>query len=169
MKYKYDIVIAGWIGLKSTIDNASTKEEKLEQKFPKHFFLRCGNHKKNLISLDDISEEIKEEMLIPLEKGGLYKGLWNMSCELKKGFRINRYDIPLKQETIEVSEILDINPYEADSEGSYLIVCQDGVDVVHRLSDKKIPAKIVGFVTKELAKQIARDDDIQCLDKPRKG
>ena len=168
MKYRYDIVIAGWIGLKHTIDNASTREEELGHRYPKHFFRKCNEHRNNLISQADISNVITEEKLIPLGEGGLYEGLWNVSVELKKGFRINRYDIPLMQETVEVAESLDVNPYEIDSKGSYLIICEDGVDVVNRLIDKSIPAKIVGFVTKELAKQIIRDDDIQCLDKPRK-
>lgn len=192
MKYRYDIVVAGWIGLNESIIKLSDPDLEKEclGRYPKHFIDKVKSRKACLYSEDVIkraltdikplymdeqsrsfleSEESLSNIIYCIDKGGLYRALWDMSLALNKGFEIERYSIPVLQETVEICDFFDENLYEVDGKGSYLIYTEDATSVNNMLKGAGIPSQIIGFATKELAKQIIRDEDIQYLDKPRKS
>ena len=55
--------------------------------------------------------------------------------------------IPIRQETIEVCEFYDINPYMLISSGCMLIGTPHGNKLVDQLAEKKIPAAVIGRAT----------------------
>ena len=57
---------------------------------------------------------------------------------------VNIKKIPVKQETIEICEYFDINPYEIDSAGSLLMVTERGEELVLKLQKAGIPAEVIG-------------------------
>lgn len=192
MKYRYTIVVAGWIGLKGSLDKLSDAqcEKNFAARYPNHYIekIKTGyekiiatkrleeaitNYKYSIIGEND-SQLDKEEselstIIYKIEKGGLYRALWDMSTTLNKGFEIDRYSIPILQETVEVCDFFNENLYEVDGTGAYLIYSEDAVGIIKQLEAVGIPARLIGCATKELAKQIVRDEDIQYLDKPRKS
>lgn len=192
MKEKYDIVVAGWTGLKASLEtiNDDSNAKKFATRYPRHFIEKIKNSHNRIVSISEVKKELDifspmymgENSGIDLEtledtntivyeisKGGLYRALWDMTVALKNGFEIERYSIPVLQETIEVCDFFNLNPYEVNGEGSFLIYTDDATNLIKVLVEAGISAKLIGFATKELAKQIIRDDDIQYLDKPRKS
>lgn len=79
--------------------------------------------------------------------GGVYGALWQMGLKLAKGVCIDHYKIPIRQETIEFSEIFDINPYMLEGTGSLLIVAEDGEKVVKSLDEMGIHSEVIGELT----------------------
>ncbi len=82
-----------------------------------------------------------------ISMGGVYAGLWQLGARIGKGLRINHFDIPIRQETIEFCEVLDINPYMLEGTGSMLVVARKGETVVEALLEAGINAAIIGEVT----------------------
>ena len=48
---------------------------------------------------------------------GLYKALWDLGEIVGLGLEVEHKLIPIKQETVEVCELLEVNPYEIKSSG----------------------------------------------------
>lgn len=57
--------------------------------------------------------------------------------------------VPIRQETIEVCEIFDINPYRLESEGSVLLGIRGGQELVQKLRQEGNMAEIIGRQTME--------------------
>ena len=65
-----------------------------------------------------------------LSTGGIFKGLWEIGSGSGLGMNISLKDINIKQETIEITELLDANPYKINSSGSLLMITEDGKSLV---------------------------------------
>ena len=75
--------------------------------------------------------------------------------------------IPVRQETIEICEVLGINPYELYGAGSLIIVSDKGNQLLHELEKQQIPAAIVGKITEEKGKVILNGEEFRFLDRPK--
>lgn len=60
------------------------------------------------------------------------------------GMEIDLKKIPVRQETIEICEYFDINPYELISSGCMLMAASDGNTIVRELEKAGIHAAVVG-------------------------
>lgn len=79
--------------------------------------------------------------------GGVYGALWQLGAGTGHGIVADNSKIPIRQETIEVCEFFNINPYMLDGTGSLLMVAKHGEAVVQCLNDMGINAEIIGNVT----------------------
>ena len=79
--------------------------------------------------------------------GGVFGGLWELAAANGVGLVVDLKCIPVRQETIEVCEFFDLNPYELSAGGSLLAVTQNGGELVRRLADAGIPAAVIGRTT----------------------
>ena len=97
------------------------KKRELERKFPP-FFMHLA-----VMCVDDgadISRKIRENIAeisalsnycAEMEDGGILNALWYMAEECQTGFEISLRKIPIAQQTVEILEVFDINPYYARS------------------------------------------------------
>ena len=63
------------------------------------------------------------------------------------GLDIDLKKIPIRQETVEICEYFDINPYELISSGCMLMAAPDGNGLVMALERAGSPATIIGKAT----------------------
>jgi len=71
--------------------------------------------------------------------------------------------IPIRQETVEICEVFDINPYMLISSGSMLIGCANGNLLVERLAEKGIPAAVIGRATEGKGRIVVNGEDTRYL------
>ncbi|MFQ9637661.1 MAG: AIR synthase-related protein [Eisenbergiella sp.] len=81
-------------------------------------------------------------------EGGIFGALWEMAESSGVGLEIDLKKLPIRQETVEICNFLDWNPYELISGGSLLIAAENGADLVRKLEAEKIPAAVVGRTTR---------------------
>lgn len=157
------IIMTKWTGLLGTDVIAREKREILLEKLSSSYIdggifgeelYQVLEEGKLLASLED-----KVLYMHDISVGGVYSGLWQLGARINKGIKINHYDIPIKQETIEFCEIFDINPYMLEGTGSLLVVAKKGEDVVQSLLDNNIPAAVIGEVTDSKEKVVVLGDD----------
>lgn len=104
-----------------------------------------------------LCENVKTEDLFYLHDistGGIYRALWQLGTWTAKGFLIDHYKISIRQETIELAEFFNVNPYMIDGTGSLLAIVKDGASVVEMLATHGIKASVIGQLTEEKEKII---------------
>ena len=118
-----DLVVAGPVGLEGTIQIIKEREEFLKQYFSTGFLYE-------LIRLEpEIRGKLPEQetdSLYEMGRGGVLAALWKMAEVSQIGLKIDLRKIPIRQETIEICERSDKDPYKLFSGGSVLIGCTDG-------------------------------------------
>ena len=99
--------------------------------------------------------------------GGILNELWYMNEELRSGMEIDLRKIPIRQETVEILELFNVNPYYAESEGAWLLVTQDPVSVTENCQQAGIPCAVIGHLTPGPARIIINGDSVRYLDRPQ--
>lgn len=103
-----------------------------------------------------------------LGTGGIYEGLSNLASFLNCGFEVDLKEIPIRQETVEACNIMDVNPYMMRSAGSVVFAASNPDDYIKELEDKGIPVSIIGKLSKNKDKIIMIDDEKKYVE-PFKG
>ena len=188
MRENKGIILVGYVGLGGSLKIAKEKEEELGGYFSKHFMNQIKKCEKYLMSPPRtfkeesiaIGEGIfpmkrealqkggdEESMVIPLGEScscnSLWSALWNLCERWKVGVEVEFSCIPIRQETIEVCQYFDLNPYQLSSKGSYLMVTSQEGRVMEELERRGITAKKIGEITEKKERIIKRGDYIRHL------
>lgn len=141
-----DIVITKWIGLEGTSIIAKEKESELLTYFTQTFLNQAKAFDQMLSVLPEASVAVCHGVaaMHDVTEGGIFGALWEMAEASGVGLEIDLKKIPIKQETIEICEFFEINPYELISSGSMLMAAEDGNTIVHELQKAGIHAVVVG-------------------------
>lgn len=83
-----------------------------------------------------------------ISSGGVYAALWQLGRWADCGFTVYNDRIAINQETIEVCEALDKNPYLIDGTGGLLIVTDDPEALLSAMDEKGIVARLIGRIQK---------------------
>ncbi len=78
------------------------------------------------------------------QRGGVFGALWELGQCSGVGLEIDLKKIPIRQETIEICEFFDLNPYKLLSGGSLLLAAADGNALVHAIRQAGGEAVIIG-------------------------
>ena len=97
-------------------------------------------------------------------EGGIFGALWEMGAASGVGIVADLDKIPIRQETIELCEVFDINPYLLISSGCMLIGCENGNLLVERLQDAGIPAAVIGRATEGNDRVIRSGEETRFLE-----
>ncbi|WP_408069832.1 AIR synthase related protein [Butyrivibrio sp. JL13D10] len=165
----FDIVMTKWTGLEGTAILAEICREKLAERLP-DYMLRQAEEFKERISVKNDSQLAIEAgacYLHDVSMGGIFAALWEIAQRAGCGLEVDLKKIPIKQETIEITNYLGINPYQLVSGGSLLMLTADGEAMVRVLEKEGIAASIIGITTDKNDRIIKNDDEIRYLDKPQ--
>lgn len=161
-----DVVMSKWIGLEGTAILADEKEEELTKRYPVSLIQAakaCGSCL-SIASEAAIAFKSGVYAMHDVRNGGIFGALWELSRKIGVGLNIDLKKIPVRQETIEVCEFYDLNPYELLSGGALLMVTEHGDALVDALEQEGIAAAVVGITTDGNDKLIRNQDEIRYLE-----
>lgn len=164
-----EIVAAGWIGMEGTYILTLDRSEQLRERFPATMLSRM-NYLREELSVLRAAETAAAEgarTMVNLADGGLMTGLWELSKKTGCGMDIDLKKVPVLQETIEISEFFEINPYLMKSEGCLLAVVEDADRLSKRLMNAGIFAVRIGHLNDTKDKIIRNGEEIRHLDRPQ--
>lgn len=164
-----EIVMTKWAGLEGTAIIAKAKEEELVSKYTRDFIGEAKNFI-NYISVvkeAKIGKELGVTSMHDVTEGGIFGALWEVAAASNVGLEIDLKNIPLRQETVEICEFFDLNPYLLISSGSMLMSTDKGNELVRELEKAGIKATILGKVTKGHERIIINEDEIRYLEPPK--
>ena len=164
-----DIVVSKWIGLEGTAILAWRHREKLLQRYPAYFVEEAAGFDQFLSVIPEAATAVKSGvcMMHDASEGGIFGALWELAERAGVGLTIDLKKLPLRQETVEVCECCNINPYELLSGGALVMVTGDGAGLAAALEAEKIPAAVVGRTTDSNDRIILNGEESRFLDRPR--
>ena len=106
-------------------------------------------------------------VLLPVKKGGLFGALWNLGEAFGCGMRLRMSDIPMRQSVIEICNLYQINPWECDDKGVWLMICKNGRQAEELLRRAGLPAGEIGQITEKAERIFVDHDEVRYLNNPR--
>ena len=107
-------------------------------------------------------------------EGGIFAALYEMALRWDTGFTVDLKRIPIRQETVEICEFYDLNPYQLYSTGMLLAaVPEETMEALEfwrkdgGLSDEGFRFTKIGTLEKAPKKEIAGGEEIRFLEKPQ--
>lgn len=164
-----EIVITKWIGIEGTVILARERKEELLTKYPLHLVEEAENFEKYLSVLPEAAAAAKSGALVMHDAsgGGIFGALWELAESSGVGLEIDFKKLPVKQETIEICEFFDLNPYELISGGCLLIMADRGLDLVRILEKEGIPAVVAGKIMDNHDRVVIKDGERRFLELPK--
>ena len=163
------VVMTKWMGLEGTAVLAQEREAELLERYPFSITTAAKGFEKYLPVLPEAATALKSgaTAMHDMRNGGVFGGLYELAGRLGVGLSIDLKKIPVKQETIEICEFFDLNPYGLLSGGSLLIVAEDGDGMVKALQEAGIPAAVIGITTDNNDKVLHNGEEIRFLEPAR--
>ena len=161
-----DLLLFGTVGAQGAVEIAKEGRKTLAETLPEDFLDEIEEWQWEARP-DCAWEELGIRKVWPVGEGGLFAALWYMAKETKTGFRLDLRAVPSRQETIEVCEVFDLNPYQLMSGGTYLAAAENGNEVLWRCRQRQIPAALIGKLSRDQDKAIYQEDSIRYLDRPK--
>ena len=164
-----DVIVTKWIVLEGTSIIAKEKETELLTRYPKALVDEAKGFDRYLSVLPEAATAVKSGVsaMHDVTEGGIFGALWEMAESAGVGLEIDLKKIPIRQETVEVCEFFDVNPYELISSGSMLMAASDGNGLVRALEAEGIPAVCIGKVTDGNDRVIVSGEERRFLEPPK--
>lgn len=164
-----ELVLTRWIALSGTAALAECYEDELQSRYPVTLVDRAKEFSELFSSAGDARAitHFGSCAMHALGQGGIFGALWEMAEHAGIGLEVDLKKIPVKQETIEICEYFDINPYELYSAGSLLVGTDRAEALVSYLRGQKIPAAVIGRATDGRDRVIKNGEDCRFLDRPK--
>ncbi|MGN1085215.1 MAG: AIR synthase-related protein [Lachnospiraceae bacterium] len=164
-----EVVMTKYSGLGGTALLAEHFKEELGTRYPQRFIERAAE----LLSCT----EQREEAYIAAENGavylhaaaggGVFGALWELAEYAECGLEIDLRAIPILQETVEVCEYFDVNPYQLRTEGVFLFLTEHGGKLCAELARKEIPAAVIGRTVPGLDRAVRNGEEVRYLEPNR--
>ena len=123
-----DIVMTKYCGLGGTALLAGHFTDELATRYPRRFIERAAEFL--------VDTEKNEEGYLAMAdgavyvhaaaEGGVFGALWELAEFAECGLEIELPAIPILQETVEICEYFDVNPYQLRTEGVFLVLTEHG-------------------------------------------
>lgn len=162
------LVLTKWIALAGTAALAVQKEEELGKRFPLSLLRNARGFAALMPVLPEarIAVSTGAHAMHDLSQGGVFGALWEMAERADVGLDIDLKRIPIRQETVEICEYFDLNPYNLYSAGSLLIGTREPETLVQALVRSGISASVIGCATERNERIIRNGEDVRFLDRP---
>ncbi|MCR5691292.1 MAG: AIR synthase family protein [Eubacterium sp.] len=169
LKAGQDLVVTKWIGLEGTSIIARTRQEELKKSLPEEIVEKAMAFDQYLSVVKDakVAMEVGVTAMHDVTEGGIFGALWEMASASGVGLDIDLKKIPIRQETIEVCEVYDLNPYLLISSGAMLIGTDHGSQLVEALEREGIHAAVIGHATEGNDRTVRNGEEVRFLEPPK--
>jgi hydrogenase maturation factor len=161
-----DIVATKWIALEGTVILATEQEEKLRTRYSQPFLDKAKAYLSQLSVLPEaaVAAASGVSAMHNASQGGIFAALWEFAEASNVGLEIDLKKIPIRQETVEICEFFNINPYKLMAQGSMLMGSEDGNALVRALDAAGIPAAVIGKATDSNDRVLVGDGERRFLE-----
>ncbi|MDF2541901.1 MAG: hypothetical protein K0S47_1619 [Herbinix sp.] len=164
-----EIVMTKWAGLEGTAIIAAAKEQELLSKYSASFLAGAKDMIRYISVVPEamVARAANVTSMHDVTEGGIFGALWEIGAASKVGIEVDLKKILLKQETVELCEFFDLNPYMLISSGCMLIITDHGNFLVDRLKEQGIVAAVIGRITEGNDRVIINEDERRFLEPPK--
>ncbi len=162
------LIMAGHTGMAGAAVLAEVYEERLKEHFPWTLADEAQRFSADLLITEAarIALEDGATAMHDISQGGVFGALWELGEQTDMGFRVDLKKIPVRQETVEICEQFELNPYQLYGQGGLFITAPRAERIVSRLRERGIMAAVVGYMTEQPARVLVNGEEERFLDKP---
>lgn len=164
-----EIVMSKWAGLEGTAIIAAAKEEELRTKYSASFIDGAKKMMEHISVVPEarLARAAHVTSMHDVTEGGIFGALWEIGAASKVGMEVDLKKILLKQETVEICEFYDLNPYMLISSGCMLMITDKANQLVDNLKAGGIAAAVIGRITEGNDRIIINEDERRYLEPPK--
>lgn len=166
-----DLVMTKWAGASRTAELVKNGRNELLNCFSRDFLEQVESYGRQISCLPEaaIAWENGAAALHNASAGGIFGALWELGELCGTGLEVDLKKILIRQETVEICEYYDENPYMIPSEGVLLIVTSSGSRLVRECEDAGIPASVIGQIREDQDKIVKNGEERRYLVPPGNG
>ena len=173
-----DIVVYGYAALAATDDLLSAEYDRIAVITGKVYADRIKYNVASCIEklaiyedtvLSTLAKEDPDTVIWRCGDDGVYGALWHMTAASHIGMHLDVRQVPLRQESIELCNMFELNPYRVKSSGCMILTSDCGartVEIISRVTEGKMPCVIAGYTLKGKEKLLVNRDEVQYLTRP---
>lgn len=163
-----DLVVCGYIGMEGSAILAQRHRSSLAARYPAWMIENARAFASKLSTVQEAEAAMKSGVCAVrnVSEGGILAALWELAEGAGVGLTVELRKLPIRQETVEICNHLNVNPYELLSGGCLLLTAEDGPGLVNDLQDQGFHAVIAGKITDSKDRLILNDEEVRFLDRP---
>lgn len=164
-----DIVMTKSCGLGGTALLAGHFTDELATRYPRRFIERAAEFLAETEKNEEgyLAKADGAAYVHAAAEGGVFGALWELAEYAECGLEIDLPAIPILQETVEICEYFDVNPYQLRTEGVFLILSEHGGRLCEALAEKGIPAAVIGKTVPGLDRAVRNGEEVRYLEPNR--
>ena len=161
-----DIVVSKWAALSGTVLLVHSHKEKLLKRFSNSFIDTAESFTRLFGVAPEAAVAAKSGAgcMHDASEGGIFNALWEIAEKSGVGLEIDLRSVPLRQETVEICNYLDISPYELMSDGMMAAAVKNGESMVRELKAQDIDAAVIGKVISGNDRCVINEDERRFLE-----
>ena len=167
--YGSELVMTKTAGLAGAALLAKQYKENLHERYTYSFIDKAIQHLPQVSVLPE-AEALKKlgiRHMHDVAEGGVFGAVWELCERLHAGVELDLKKIPIHQETVEISEYFDINPYQLKGDGALLFLTHDSTAAIKALSEIGISAAVIGRVNESNDRVLLNEDETRFLEPNR--
>ena len=147
--YGSELVMTKSAGLAGAALLAKHYRENLHERYTYAFIDKAAARQKEFSVMPEVAvvKELGIRHMHDVAEGGVFGAVWELCERLCAGVELELKNIPICQETVEISEYFDINPYQLKGDGALLFLTHDSNRIIKALKEQGIPAAVIGRIT----------------------
>ena len=168
-KQGLELVMTKYAGLAGTALLADKYHARLQARYPS-FLLQKAEALYDMVSVQpeaELSKSFGVAAMHDVAEGGVFGAVWELAKREDIGLTLDLKKIPIRQETVELCEFFDINPYQLKGDGALLILTEKSARLLAALKEAGIPAAVIGMVTEGNDRIIRNEEEIRFLEPTR--
>lgn len=164
-----DIVLSKAVGLEGSYLLAAKQMEFFKTRFANSYIDKALEYINDISIFNEAAVAIKHGVtaMHDLSENGIFGALWEIGEVADCGLAVDIKKINIHQETIELCEYFDINPYKIPSSGALIMITKDGKGLVEELRRNGIESSVIGQITTGNGRVIINEDETRYLEPPR--
>lgn len=164
-----EVVLCGCIARDMTKKLAISRREELLTRFSPSFLdkVLVWDNLLDIRPMIRVCQRAGVVAVHDLSESGIFGGLWEIAGACGCGIEAKISDILIRQETVELCEFFQMNPYEMPSVGNILAIAQEGAVLVDMLEQEGIRGAVIGRILEGNDKYVLCHDEKRYLTPPR--
>lgn len=164
-----ELLMTKYAGVAGTALLAGQYREELHTKYTYPLIDKAAGFKEELSVLPEakLLTALGVTELHDVAEGGVLGAVWELCERNHVGVELDLKKIPIHQETVEISEYFDLNPYQLRGDGSLLFITNKSADMITALAKQGIVATVIGRITKGNDRILKNEDEIRFLEPNR--
>ncbi len=167
--YGSDLVMTKSAGLGGAALLAKHYRENLHERYTYSFIDKAAAREAEVSVLPEIAvlKDLGIRHMHDVAEGGVFGAVWELCERLSAGVELDLKKIPICQETVEICEYFDVNPYQLKGDGALLFLTLDSGAVIKALKEAGIPAAVIGRVNEGNDRILRNEDETRFLEPNR--